>query len=81
MTILIGAQGFRGHINGRSDIILFGSMKSFLLDGESKITYFSGRVSEEDVGRLKISMDDSEGVEAFITFNDLMEDMEGFGFC
>ena len=36
---------------------------------------------KEYIGRFKISMNDSMGVEAFISLDDLLKDFDGLVFC
>lgn len=56
-------------------------MEPLLSDGKAKVPYFCGGIAEKDVGRFKIAVDYSQRVEALVSFYDLMEDVEGLGFC
>ena len=68
---------FDWHINWGSYIIVAGFFEIWVANGESEVSYLNFAFTEEDIGWFKISMYNSESIDASISIDYLFEDSDG----
>lgn len=71
--VLGSLQDLRRHVERRSHNTLHDRVFFLETLRESKITDLAHPVLHEDIGRLKIPMDDSIGVQVLRSFHDLLQ--------
>ena len=77
-AVLIFIKSFRGHVDGTAHVVGRISSAVGLLHGKSKICNFDFPCSQEDVGRLEVSVYDSLVLNLVVPVDDLVHKRDGF---